>query len=96
MLLKSGRLQKYLSLTQKISKKVILENGEILEFIPDCYKTQKMYEKAVSYFLHASQYASNCYKSQICVIKQLILPILQRYGNLIHIVFQSSFNLFRK
>ena len=27
--------------------KVILENGGILMFIPDCYKNQRMYNKAV-------------------------------------------------
>ena len=28
-------------------EKVIIENGGILEFIPDCYKNQNMCDKAV-------------------------------------------------
>ena len=30
--------------------KVILENGGMLRFIPDCYKTKKTSEKAVDYY----------------------------------------------
>ena len=33
--------------------KVILENGEILRFISDCYKNQKMSAKAVENYSHA-------------------------------------------
>ena len=36
--------------TQEMFDKVILENGEI---IPDCYKNQKMCNKAVDTYLYA-------------------------------------------
>ena len=42
--------------------KVILENGGKLTFVPDCYKNQKMCNKAVDNYADALGSASDCYK----------------------------------
>ena len=44
--------------------KVIIENGGILKFIFDCYKDQKMCDKAVDNYSHALKTASDCFKTQ--------------------------------
>ena len=40
--------------------KVILENGGMLVFIPDCYKDQNMYNKAVDNYAHGFGSVTNC------------------------------------
>ena len=41
--------------THRMCDKVILENGETLMFIPDSYKDQNIFNKAVDYYAHASR-----------------------------------------
>ena len=44
-----------------------IENGEMLKFIPDCYKNQKLCDKAVDNYAHALEYVPFCKKTQkIC------------------------------
>ena len=38
--------------TQEVHDKIILENGEILKFVSDCYKNQKMCNKVVDNYSH--------------------------------------------
>ena len=40
--------------------KVILENGGMLKFIPDCYKNQKMCDKTVNNYAHELEYVPVC------------------------------------
>ena len=44
--------------------KVILENVGTLKFICDCYKDQKLCEKAVDIYAHALEFVSDSYKTQ--------------------------------
>ena len=46
--------------------KVILENGVLLSFIPDCYKNQKTCGKVVDYHYHlfSLELVRDCYKTQ--------------------------------
>ena len=44
--------------------KVILENVGTLKFICDCYKDQKLCEKAVDIYAHALEFVSDSYKAQ--------------------------------
>ena len=37
---------------------------ELLKFVPDCYKNQRMCNKAVDTYVHALQFVPNCYKTQ--------------------------------
>ena len=41
----------------------------MLQFIPNHYKTQKMCEKSVDYYPHASEYAPECYMILFSSIK---------------------------
>ena len=43
--------------------KVILENGEMLMFVSDCYKNQKLCNKAVETYRHALEFVPDCYKT---------------------------------
>ena len=45
-------------------RKFILENGGTLMFVSDCYKNQKMRDKAVDNYAHALEFVSEYYKSQ--------------------------------
>ena len=60
---------------QKMYDKV--ENGETLQSVLDCYKNQVMYNKAVDNYPHALEFVPECYKTQKCVRKLLILILLQ-------------------
>ena len=44
--------------------KIILENGGMLRFIPDCYKNQKMCDKTVDNYSHTLKFVLDCHKSQ--------------------------------
>ena len=44
--------------------KAILENDRTLKFVPDCYKTQKMCDKAADNYLHAWEFIRRCYITQ--------------------------------
>ena len=57
--------------------KSILENGETLDSVPDCYKNQETCNKAVDNYLYALEVVPECYKIQKCSIKLLILILLQ-------------------
>ena len=47
--------------------KAILENGGTLKYVYDCYKNQKMCNKVVNNYLHASEFVPECYKThKIC------------------------------
>ena len=47
--------------------KVIIENGGVLRFFPDCYKNRKMFDKAVDNYFYALELDPDCYKTQkIC------------------------------
>ena len=42
----------------------ILENGETLKSVLDCYKNQEMCNKAVENYSHALEFVLECYKTQ--------------------------------
>ena len=44
--------------------KAILENDGTLESVPNYYKNQEMYHKAVDNYLHVLQFVPNCYIKQ--------------------------------
>ena len=46
--------------TQQVCYKVILRNGGIIVFIPDCCKDQKMYTKAIDNYPHALRSVLDC------------------------------------
>ena len=43
---------------------VNLENGGMLRFIPNCYKNQKMCDKAIVNYFHPLEFAPDCYKTR--------------------------------
>ena len=43
--------------------KAILENGGTLKSVPGCCKNQKMCNKAIDNYLHASELVPECYKT---------------------------------
>ena len=47
--------------------KVVDNYPHALEFVPKCYKTQKMCDKAVSTYPSIIKFVSERYKSQECV-----------------------------
>ena len=48
-----------------------------LEFVPECYKTQKLCDKAVSTYPSTIKFVPECFMTQKkCVIKQLIVAFL--------------------
>ena len=51
-------------MTHKTCFKVFLRNGGTLMFVPDCYKNQKMSNKAADNYAFAIQFVSECYKAQ--------------------------------
>ena len=57
--------------------KAILENGGTLESVSDCYKNKKMCNKVVDNYSHALEFVLEYYKTKKCVIKLLILFLLQ-------------------
>ena len=60
-----------------MSDKIILENDGTLESVPDCYKNQEMYHKAVDNYLHVLQFVPNCHITKKNVIRPSILNLLQ-------------------
>ena len=48
--------------------KAILENGWMLDSVPDWYKTQNMCDKDVDHYAHVLEFVPDCYKTQKCVI----------------------------
>ena len=54
--------------------KAIIENDVTVKSIPDIYKNQEMYDKAVDNYLYALKLVSGCSKE--CVIKLSILILL--------------------
>ena len=58
--------------------KAILENGGTLKSVSDCQKNQKMCNKVVDNYSHALEFLLQCYKTKKCVIKLLILILLQQ------------------
>ena len=44
--------------------KIVLENGGMLKFVPDCYKNQAMCNKTDDNYAHALEFVSNSYKTQ--------------------------------
>ena len=57
--------------------KAIIENAGTLTYFPDCYENQEMCKKAIENYPHALEFVPECYKTQKCVIKLLILILLQ-------------------
>ena len=53
------------------------QNGAMLKFVPDCYKNQRMCNKAVNNYAHALQFVPNWLRRKKCVIKLLIQVLLQ-------------------
>ena len=43
---------------------VNLENGGMLRFIPNCYKNQKMCDKAIVNYFHPLEFVPDCYKTR--------------------------------
>ena len=60
--------------------KVILKNSGTLMFVPDCYKYQKMGNKAVDNYAHALDFVPDCYKTEKCAIKPSILIMHLQYN----------------
>ena len=58
--------------------KTILENGETLKSIPDCYKNQEMCNKAVDNYLHALEFVPEYFMTQKYVIKLSILSFYNK------------------
>ena len=46
--------------------------------VPDCYKNQKMYDKAVDNYPHALEFVPDCYMTQEMCDKVAILIVLQQ------------------
>ena len=44
--------------------RAILENGGMLESVPDCYKNQQICDKAVDNYPHALKFVPDCYVTQ--------------------------------
>ena len=44
--------------------KTTLENGGTLNFIPDSYKNQEMYNKAIDNYPHALEFVPECFMTQ--------------------------------
>ena len=44
--------------------KAVLENGETLKSVPDCYKNQRKCDKAVDNYLYALEFVTDCYITQ--------------------------------
>ena len=63
--------------TQQMCGKGVQENSGRLESAPDCCENQQICDKVVNNFNHALKFVPNWYKTQNCVIKQLILILLQ-------------------
>ena len=40
------------------------QNSAMLKFVPDCYKKQRMCNKAVDTYANALRFVPNCYKTQ--------------------------------
>ena len=47
-----------------------------LEFVPECYKTQKMCDKAVNTYPSTIKFVPECFMTQKCVMTQSIDVIL--------------------
>ena len=45
-------------------EKIIPKNTGMLQFIPNCYKSLKMYEKAHNYYPHALEYVPDYFMTQ--------------------------------
>ena len=43
--------------------KAVLENGETLKSVLDCYKNQEKRNKAVANYPHALEFVPECYKT---------------------------------
>ena len=56
----------------------LLENGGTLKSVPDCYKNQKMCDKAVDNYPHALDFVPDCYVTQEICDKVAILIVLQQ------------------
>ena len=63
--------------TQQISDAAFLENGRILKSVPDSYKNQQLCEKSVEKYPHSLEFAPECCKTQKCMVKMLMLILLQ-------------------
>ena len=61
---------------KQMCDKVVLENCEMLMFIPDRYNDQCMCNKAVDNYAHALGSVHNSFKTQKCVIKMSVLFLL--------------------
>ena len=42
----------------------ILENSGTLNYVPDCYENQEMYQKAVDNYPNASEFVPECFMTQ--------------------------------
>ena len=49
--------------------KATLGNGGMLKSVPDCYKIQKICNKAVDNYAHALEFVRDCYKTQKMCVK---------------------------
>ena len=57
--------------------RVIIENSEMLETVPNQYKTQEMCNKAVDNYAHALGLVYHWYKIKKYLSKMLIVALLQ-------------------
>ena len=51
------------SCTQEMCGNIILENFGTLKFVPDCYKNDKMCNKAVDNYPQSLEFVPDCYKT---------------------------------
>ena len=47
-----------------MNDKAILEDGETLKYVPDCYKNQEMCNKAVDNYSYALEFVPECFMTQ--------------------------------
>ena len=57
--------------------KATIENRGTLKSVSDCYKSKEICYKAVDGYSRALEFVAECYVTQKCVIKLLLLILLQ-------------------
>ena len=53
---------------QEMCDKAVLENGDMLKFVSDCYKNKKMYNSAVDNYAHAVEFIPDKTKLSILTL----------------------------
>ena len=78
-------------------EKAVLENGETLKSVPDCYKNQEMPNKAVDNYPHALEFVAECFMTHKMCDKVVFLLRHNLFLNVIRLkkrVIKLLINLF--